>query len=297
MNSIWSPEILARASSLQLKARELVWGYHHGLHRNPRTTKSIEFVDHKPYSIGDPIRDIDWKVVARTDRLVVRRHQAESNLSFIAVVDASGDMATADGSRPPIESSKFGYAITLAASMLLLLQGRGEKVGLSLWGGEGATTDWMPPRSSKVHLTEILTNLAATKPANVAGIPERLVQLANRAPKRSVICIFSDFMEPPEEWGPSLRALASRGMDIRIAHLHSQKEFDLDLGVVAQLHGYEDAFQLAIEPDVVRPLFQEVVQDYLSQASGWASNSRAIWIPTPFEKPLQAAFVRLMRGV
>ena len=297
MNSLWSPEILARASSLQLKARELVWGYNHGLHRNPRTTKSIEFVDHKPYSIGDPIRDIDWKVVARTDRLVVRRHQAESNLSFIAVVDASGDMATADGRRPPIDNSKFGYGLTLAASMLLLLQSRGEKIGLSLWGGEGANTGWIPPRSSKVHLTEILTNLAAIKPKGVARIDQQLIQLANRVPRRSIVCVFSDFMEPPEVWGPCLRALAARGIDIRIAHLHSQKELDLELGMVAQLHGYEDEFQLAIEPDVVRPLFKEVVADYRKQTSTWASNSRAIWIPTAFEDPLQTAFVRLMRGV
>ena len=297
MKQMWDPTILARAAALQLQARRLVWGYRHGRHRSPQISKSIEFVGHKEYTPGDSIRDIDWRVVARSEKLLVRRHQAESEHSIIVVVDASGDMATADGRLPALDRSKFGYALTLAASFLLLLQRRGERVGLAIWGGEGWHNNWLPPRRSSVHLAELLTNLAATQPSGEARLAENLGSLSQKIPRRSMVCIFSDFMEEPAEWGPRLLALSAQGADIRVAHLHSSKEFSLELEDSARLYSFEGGDSLPIEPDNVRMAFRTIVQDYLREVNAWATKSRSLWIPTPFEEQPVHSFLRLIQGV
>jgi hypothetical protein len=146
-------------------------------------------------------------------------------------------------------------------------------------------------------LAALFSNLAATRTKGVAKIDEQLQLLTERISRRTVLTIFSDMMEEPDSWGPALCALSSRGIDIRLAHLFSEKEFGLEIDAISKLHGFEDDFQLSIEPNFVRPIFKEIVADYLKESKIWASNSRTIWVPTPYEKPLETSFIRLMRGV
>ena len=62
------PEVLQRLGDLELVAREVVEGLRVGSHRSPLRGFSTEFAHHRQYSPGDAIRDIDWRVFARTDR-------------------------------------------------------------------------------------------------------------------------------------------------------------------------------------------------------------------------------------
>ena len=79
-STAWDADVLARIAHLQLRARQAVAGWRTGDHRSIRTNTNIEFVDYKEYSPGDPIRHLDWKVAARADRLVIKRHAAETGL-------------------------------------------------------------------------------------------------------------------------------------------------------------------------------------------------------------------------
>ena len=78
---LWDAEVLARIRQLQLVARRVVDGVLVGGHRSRRVGADIEFADHKEYAPGDSPRDIDWKVLARSERLVVKRYQLETELS------------------------------------------------------------------------------------------------------------------------------------------------------------------------------------------------------------------------
>ena len=65
------PAHLASVTDLQLLARAVVEGLMTGLHRSPHSGASIEFAQYRPYTQGDDLRHIDWKVFARTDKLYV----------------------------------------------------------------------------------------------------------------------------------------------------------------------------------------------------------------------------------
>ena len=77
-NETYRSMLLDRIERLHLKARRAVEGWRHGGHSSRSLSTNIEFVDHKEYAPGDPIRHVDWKVAARSDKLVIRRHQAET---------------------------------------------------------------------------------------------------------------------------------------------------------------------------------------------------------------------------
>src|SRR5437867_8374079 len=86
------PRTLARIGGLDLRARLIVEGLMTGMHRSPYQGISVEFAQHRPYVAGDDIRHVDWKVLAKTDRVYLKQYQEETNLHLICVVDASESM-------------------------------------------------------------------------------------------------------------------------------------------------------------------------------------------------------------
>ena len=84
--------VLNRITPLGLRARQTMEGAVSGGHRSPLQGVSPEFADHREYVPGDDLKHLDWKVLARAERYVVKRYEEESNLRCTFVVDASGSM-------------------------------------------------------------------------------------------------------------------------------------------------------------------------------------------------------------
>src|SRR5207253_8524883 len=76
----FDPSELARYGGLSLVARNVVEGFLAGIHRSPFKGFSVEFAEHRQYAPGDEIRRLDWRLLARTDRLYVKEYEEETNL-------------------------------------------------------------------------------------------------------------------------------------------------------------------------------------------------------------------------
>ena len=70
-NQFISSDRVAKLSSLFLKAKFVVEGFIIGLHKSPYHGYSVEFSEHRPYTFGDEMKNIDWKLWARTDKYFV----------------------------------------------------------------------------------------------------------------------------------------------------------------------------------------------------------------------------------
>src|SRR5215510_5842414 len=110
-----APEVLARINSLELVARTVVEGFIAGLHRSPYLGFSTDFAEHRQYMPGDDVRHLDWKLLARTDRLFIKKYQADTNTHINILLDTSASMGYASGT-----VSKLHYAQFLASSLAFL---------------------------------------------------------------------------------------------------------------------------------------------------------------------------------
>ena len=86
------PEAIKRIARLDLRARHIVEGFLSGMHRSPYFGQSIEFRQHREYTLGDDLRHIDWKVWAKQDRYYVKQFEEDTNLRCTLLVDVSGSM-------------------------------------------------------------------------------------------------------------------------------------------------------------------------------------------------------------
>src|SRR5687768_7244348 len=128
------PRTLARISSLDLRARLIVEGLMTGMHRSPYQGASVEFAQHRPYVFGDDIRHVDWKVLAKTDRIYLKQYLEETNLQLILVVDASESMGYGSvAAGGDATWTKYDHATAIAASLAYMSIQQQDSVGLAIF--------------------------------------------------------------------------------------------------------------------------------------------------------------------
>src|SRR3989454_276802 len=124
------PAEVARFGGIEIVAQEVVEGFLSGIHRSPFRGFSVEFTEHRAYQPGDELRYLDWKILARADRLFVKQFEQETNLRAMILVDASRSMAWRGA---PNRLTKRAYADRLvdrelALTALRYLRHRGHQV-------------------------------------------------------------------------------------------------------------------------------------------------------------------------
>ncbi len=296
----WEPEVLARIHHLHLVARRVVEGVLHGAHRSRRLGPNVEFADYKEYSAGDPLRDLDWRVLARSDRLVVKRYEAETELACTLVLDASGDTGTGDqavrGKLPP-RGSKLSYGVALAATLAYFLHLHGEPVGLVVLGGEGVRQSWIPPRGGRQHLSMIFASLASVRAGGRADLAEGLARFSPRVPRRGLVALITDFMEPSDRWHPALGGLARRRADLVAFHLLDRRELTMDYDRPLVVFSPEGGEALPIDPGGDHGEFNQVVGEWLDEVKGTVLGQGGRYLPTWTDLPLESVLRRVIQGL
>ena len=90
--SYFDKESINFVENLDFFANQVVEGFLTGLHKSPFHGFSVEFAEHRMYNNGDSIKNIDWKLFARSDKLFVKRFEEETNLRCHLVIDSSSSM-------------------------------------------------------------------------------------------------------------------------------------------------------------------------------------------------------------
>ena len=296
----WDSEVLARIGFLHLRARQLVHGYLHGTHASTRVTSSVEFADYKEYTPGDPLRDLDWRVQARTDRLVVRRHQAERELALTLLVDASGSAGVGSGgrypARPPLQGTKWGYAAVVAATLALWMFRRGEPVGLGLFGGANVRWPWLPPRGGAHHLTRLMGALAEARPDGPADLAGGIARVGALLPRRSLVVLISELDEEPAAWGPMLSALVARKVDLRVLQLGDSRELGLDYDEALRFRSPEGGEPVVLDPREVSAEFAAVRDAWMKEVLGWVGAWKGHHVMGYTDRPMDQALAALIAG-
>lgn len=92
IDDLLGKELLSRLDRVDLLSRKVFGGKLPGERRSRRRGRSVEFDDFRPYVPGDDLRHIDWNVLARLERLVIKLFREDEDLALYLVVDASASM-------------------------------------------------------------------------------------------------------------------------------------------------------------------------------------------------------------
>ncbi|MEM6689144.1 MAG: DUF58 domain-containing protein [Planctomycetota bacterium] len=280
------PEVTGRIRRLELTARRVVEGSLSGMHRSPYFGQSIEFVQHRPYTHGDEIRHIDWKVYARQDRLHIKQFEEETNLRMTLLVDRSASMAYGHG-----EENKFDYSASLAASLAYLVLRQKDAVGLTTFDVKARQT--IPARSSRLQLQRMLTLLDDTGADGRTDLNAVATEVTQAIPRRGVVVMITDLLGV-DQVAEGLRAFRSRGHDVVLFHVLHNDELDFQFDGATRFEGLESDEFLNCNPRALRDGYLEALRDFLNQTKQACGRLAVDYHLVRTSEPLDAVLAKFL---
>jgi uncharacterized protein (DUF58 family) len=282
------PQALMSIKNLEFRARVVVEGFWHGLHRSPYHGFSVEFTEYRQYTPGDDPRYLDWKLFARSDRYYIKKFEDETNLRCFLLVDNSRSMEYGS-----IGFTKATYANTLAATLAYFLFLQGDAVGLLKFDAE--IRDYLPARNRTGHLRQLM--LALERPAegqatDLGGPLKRIVEIVN---KRGLMILISDLLSPLEAFEKRLMSLAACGHDVLLLHLIDPAELNFNFEGAITFQDLESGRDIYIDPVVARKEYLTRMGAHHAAVESLCQKLGAGYYRFPTDRPLELALFDFVR--
>lgn len=271
------PSRMERLRRLRIKPGGTAEGSHAGPHRSNYNGSAVEFADYRNYTNGDDIRLVDWKVYGRTDRYYVRLYEEERNMLTYLVTDTSGSMEFKGVEHQT--RSKLEHAGYLAAALAFLIIDAGDEAGLSLAGDK--LHNHTAPAAGIPHLAGLVDELAGSEAKGKTDLGACLRQLHQRAGRRGIVMILSDFLDPSPSFWQAVELFRRSRFDLFLFHIVHPEELELPNVPLARFTETEGGLGVFnTEPDEVRDLYRERFARFLKQTEAGARQRGCNWYLT-----------------
>ncbi|HIF00196.1 MAG TPA: DUF58 domain-containing protein [Planctomycetes bacterium] len=285
---------ISKFVNLQVLARQEVEGFCSGLHLSPHKGFSVEFKEHRQYVPGDDIRDIDWKLFGKTDRLFIREYEEETNLRGTILLDSSGSMGYR-GSRSQL--NKHNFAVRTAACLSYLMLQQQDSVGLVNFDTQ--VRSYVPPRSRPNHLQKIINELDAATPGNETELGDVFHEMVTKIQRRGMLVIISDLFGDVDRLLKALAHFRHANHEIIIFQIWDPDELDFPFRQWTQFSSLEKANNHhLVDPAQIRRAYLEKLQQFQDALSDGCSRHRIHLVPMTTDQPYAdalAAYLGLRR--
>ena len=281
-------EAASKLKNLSLVARGAVEGSISGLHKSPYHGFSVEFAEHRLYSPGDDLRYLDWKSLARTDRLHIKQYEEETNLKGNILLDTSKSMAYDGGG----EMTKLEYGCFLAASLSYLMVMQQDSVGMVTF--HNRITNRIVPHSGALHLGEILRILETLEPEENTRLAQVFHQLAASFPRRGLVIIISDLYDDEKEIMKALRHFRHKRHGVILFHLLDKSEIDFGFEQISDFVDLETSARINVDPRYVREEYVKLVKEFTESFRKDCAESRIEYILMDTTVPFDVALTRFL---
>jgi uncharacterized protein (DUF58 family) len=251
------PEFFSSLDSLELRARSVVEGFLHGLHRSPFVGFSVEFASHHEYVPGDDPRHINWKLYARQHRLYVKEFDGDTNLNLYVLLDVSGSMACASLGR-----SKLQYSATLAAALAHLAIRQHDAAGITLFADSVLAS--LPPKASAHQQQEILGLISSVAPRAQTDAGRAIHQAAELCRKRGLVAVISDCFDDIPRIMDGLDHLLFLKHEVLLFQVLDPWERDLPLEGNVRFRDLETGETLTTLSEGVRDSYRAAIREWLN---------------------------------
>ena len=285
--TVFDEAFLRQLERLLLLLRAPVRGGLKGGRRSVKRGQSVEFADYREYTLGDDLRQLDWNVLARLEKLFVKLFIEEEDVTITILLDGSASMATG---RP----DKLQFAKRAAAALGYIGLASEDKVSVSVLGGRTARRRTALRGSGRVF--RLLGDLSAILPAEgptdlVAAARHAAAQLAGRG----VVILISDLLDPAAD--RVIRELASTRSELIVLHVLSPDELDPPLEGDLRLVDSETGESIDVTADLA------TIDAYRERLTAWkdafahlAARRQATYVDLATDTPLnELIFAELRR--
>lgn len=281
----FDPEYLSTFSNLQISTQLLLNGFMLGVHSSPMHGFSAEFSDRRPYVVGDAIKFIDWKVYGKTGKYFIKQFEDETNIYANIFIDITSSMGYKHENS---NYSKLDYAKQLSAAFAHLLIGQKDAVGVGWYSDK--LEEYIPQKSSKGHLKEIIKHIASLDTTDVAETYNAFNTLDSVLNRAGLCIIISDFLEDEKKLTEKILNLKNRNQDIIVFMIADDYEFNLDFDKNFYFIDSETGEKLEVQSTLIKDSYTNLYSKHVKNIEKVLHQRKINFVftttKTPFHKPL-----------
>jgi uncharacterized protein (DUF58 family) len=220
------PDMRSRLRRLSLVPRRSTAQTGAGAHASRNRGGGLEFAQYRAYERGDDLRQVDWKLYARSDRFFVRDAERESPLALWIAIDASASMAQADLARP--DWSRFDAARRIAAGLMEVALRQGDRFGVVVEAGDGPLI--IEPGAGPRHRDQILLALERLRAGGVGSWARDMATFGGKIGRSDLVIVLTDGFD--DDCINAAVQLAGSGRDLCLIRILTadERDFPFDQG-------------------------------------------------------------------
>jgi len=259
------------------------------MHRSAHHGQSVEFTEHREYTPGDDLRYVDWKVFGKTDKVYLKRFEAETNLVCYLLVDVSESMSYQSGATP---LSKIEYAQCLAGALGSLVLRQRDRVSLITFDEE--VRELVGESGNPAHWYRLVEVLERARGARRSSLGKVLHEVSQRVKRRGVVVVLSDLLGDTESFLLGLKHLRHQRHEVIVLQLLDPAEMEFPFQKATLFQGLESLPGVLAEPRAVRKAYQAELAEFLERIQVGCRSMQADYELLRTDEPFDLALERVL---
>ncbi|MEI7553839.1 DUF58 domain-containing protein [Candidatus Chlorohelix sp.] len=234
MPSLLDEDFLRKIDRLVLVSKRMRMGSLKGARRSVKRGTSVEFADYRNYTHGDDLRQVDWNIYARLEKVFIKLFEEEEELTVHILLDCSRSM---DWSGPDSELlegegganpayNKLWYAKRVAAAISYMGLAAMDRVTISGLSAVGNSNELrMPIIRGKNQTVRMIRFVEKLQAGGVENLNTSLRNYASQIRYGGLVFLISDLLTPNGCF-EGLRALQNAGFEVNVINVLSPDEIN-----------------------------------------------------------------------
>jgi len=283
IRELLKPSLLNSINGLELIARVIVEGFMSGSNKSQSVGAGQEFSQYRSYQPGDDLRQLDWKMFARSERYYIKEAEIETNITVKFMLDASRSMAYEEEG-----ISKFQYAKVLMAALAFLARKQGDTFGLFVVNDQLIQS--ILPRFEQQQFIRFLTALVSAKSEGAWEKSKGIEHLFDHHGKEMIIFI-TDLYDDGNDIQQFISRLKTKRNEVIVFHLMGNHETQFDFDGSFTFEDLETGVRRKADSRVQQADYRERMQTWLIHSRSWMLekqiNYQLVQLSEPVEEVLR----------
>lgn len=285
-NPILDIDTASRLKGFYFRTRQSVQGRKSGIHKSLYRGISPDFMEYKEYNRGDELKQVDWRLYGRHDRLYVKKYEDEVNLNWCVLLDKSASMDYGEE-----DSNKLLYSKKLAATLSYLLLKQGDAVGLSCYSGGGS--EIIPPRSGNPSIMPIVEKLNGAAPEGATELKKPILDALEIYRSSATFVIISDFLIEPGEIRETLQLLRASKKDVTLFHVLHPDETEFGFEGSIEFLDMESEAKVIVDTASIRHTYINRVREFLDELKDMSHEFECRYVLCPTNVPIEEPLIEI----
>ncbi|MEQ8533983.1 MAG: DUF58 domain-containing protein [Imperialibacter sp.] len=277
IRQLLTPEILSTVNGLELVARVIVEGYMSGGNPSQSVGAGQEFSQYRSYEPGDDLRQLDWKMFARSERYYIKQSEIETNITVKFMLDASRSMEHAEGG-----VSKMQMAKVLIAALAFLARKQSDTFGLYAVNDQHITA--VQPRFDQQQYIRFLNELIKIKAESTWKTGNGLEHIYSHQGKEMIL-FFTDMYDNEGDLQDFIRKLKTPRNEVIVFHMIGREELELNYSTQLTFEDLETGERLKVDSPAQQSVYRKKMGDWVDATRDWMLQKQVIYQPTYLDDP------------